>query len=324
MRPLPEFGIVRRMRWLRIQSLGHWLGHCTSWELMHVGNPHDPYDDPRVDRVPMPPPPNVMPRRKRQAQPTMLTMRSKRSRGSWPALVVLLVLGGAGLYAANALRSSRHELDALRSELAASKARTASADKVAMTAEAALLRSEKALDTRNAELALARETARENEQAASSLEGKLQALLDDGQGTVLKGADGRLTLQLVDRVLFESGKAELSKRGRRVLARVGLALAELEDKQVWVHGHTDDVPIQKANESFPSNWELSAMRALSVVHFFEDESGIEPKRLAAAAFGSHRPVSRRRKAKNRRIEIVLFPREVKLERGARLSMASGG
>jgi chemotaxis protein MotB len=98
------------------------------------------------------------------------------------------------------------------------------------------------------------------------------------------------------------------------MGRVGKALVEMKDKQVWVQGHTDNVPVREDNEKFSSNWELSAARALTVVHYLQEESGVNPRRLAAAAFGSHRPVSRKKKAKNRRIEIVLFPLEVKLRR----------
>jgi chemotaxis protein MotB len=58
---------------------------------------------------------------------------------------------------------------------------------------------------------------------------------------------------------------------------------------------------------FPTNWELSAARALTVVHYLQDEAKISPRRLAAVAFGQHRPASKV-KAKNRRIEIVLYPK----------------
>ncbi|MCP4448103.1 MAG: OmpA family protein [Myxococcales bacterium] len=163
---------------------------------------------------------------------------------------------------------------------------TTKADSEATAAKAEHLRSKES----QASLEAAQEAAKAEAKAASDLEGKLQALIEDGQGEALKGADGRLTLQLVGKVLFKSGEAELSKRGQRVMARVGRALKEMQDKQVWVRGHTDNVSVKKGKDRFPSNWELSALRALTVVHFLEDESKVDPKRLAAAAFGSHRPV----------------------------------
>ena len=81
------------------------------------------------------------------------------------------------------------------------------------------------------------------------------------------------------------------------------------DKQIWVQGHTDATPIRPsagAPPRFASNWELSSARALTVVHYLQDEAKVDPRRLAAVAFGEHRPAARA-KAKNRRIEIVLYP-----------------
>jgi chemotaxis protein MotB len=105
----------------------------------------------------------------------------------------------------------------------------------------------------------------------------------------------------------------------------------MSDKQIWVQGHTDDQPIvqppapktpplkkgQKPpaapaappGPKFATNWELSAARALTVVHYFQDTSKIDPSRLAALAFGQYRPVSSN-KAYNRRIEIVLYPKPI--------------
>lgn len=150
--------------------------------------------------------------------------------------------------------------------------------------------------------------------------------------------DGAVRVELVDKILFPVGEASLTPSGREVLAQVGAALKEIEDKQIWVQGHTDDSPIVvrkpkpadapskakgKADPKaakppeppatsdavlpFITNWELSAARALTVVHYLQDEAKVDPARLAAVAFGQYRPSSRS-KAKNRRIEIVLYPR----------------
>lgn len=146
------------------------------------------------------------------------------------------------------------------------------------------------------------------ETEAKSLETKLQKLLA-GQGEVTQNG-GAIKLEVVDKVLFSLGQSELSDRGKAVLGKVGAALAELPDKQIWVQGHTDDQPItpdKGVKPTFPSNWELASARALSVVHYLQDTAKIEPSRLAAVAFGQYRPLSRT-KAKNRRIEIVLYPK----------------
>jgi chemotaxis protein MotB len=185
---------------------------------------------------------------------------------------------------------------------------------------------------------------------AAALQAKLAEAV--GQSGEVTTADGAVKLELVDQILFPTGEADLSPNGRDLLAKVGAALRETGDKQIWVQGHTDDQPIyprkpkpeppaklaakgkklekpEKAGKvdpkakpdpkadartdtndavlSYVTNWELSAARALTVVHYLQDDAKIEPTRLAAVAFGQYRPVSRA-KAKNRRIEIVLYPR----------------
>jgi chemotaxis protein MotB len=172
---------------------------------------------------------------------------------------------------------------------------------------------------------------------ATALQAKLAAAV--GQNGEVTTADGAIKLELVDQILFPTGEAELTPHGKDVLGKVGAALKEIGDKQIWVQGHTDDQPIvprkprpaaaKKAKAGKPdprakvdpkakpdtndavlpfvTNWELSAARSLTVVHYLQDEAKLDPGRLAAVAFGQYRPVSRT-KAKNRRIEIVLYPR----------------
>jgi chemotaxis protein MotB len=175
---------------------------------------------------------------------------------------------------------------------------------------------------------------------AKALQDKLAEAV--GKAGEVTTADGAVRVELVDQILFPVGEADLNDSGRDVLAKVGAALKDV-DKQIWVQGHTDDQPIfvkkpkpepapktkvdPKAKTKAPppppaakgsklhdegvlpfiTNWELSAARALTVVHYLQDDAKIDPVRLAAVAFGQYRPVSRT-KAKNRRIEIVLYPR----------------
>jgi chemotaxis protein MotB len=172
-------------------------------------------------------------------------------------------------------------------------------------ARAHLVKTESALATSKlaAEQAIA-DKAKE----AKELEDRLAEVLV-GQGQVSQSG-GAIRLELVDKVLFAVGKSELTERGKQVLGKVGVALRDARDNQIWVQGHTDDLPITPARgvtPTFPSNWELAATRALTVVHYLQDVSRIEPQRLAAVAFGQYRPISRTR-AKNRRIEIVLYPK----------------
>ena len=231
---------------------------------------------------------------------------------------------------------------------------------------------EKQLADTKAELDKQKQEADELRSADAALKAKAdeaKALQDKlaeavGKAGEVTTADGAVKLELVDQILFPTGEADLTEGGREVLSKVGKALKDVEDKQIWVQGHTDDQPIivkkpraepakpepakpepakpakdpkaakdakpakdpkaakdakpakdpkEKKSEgsdavlAYVTNWELSAARALTVVHYLQDDAKIDPARLAAVAFGEYRPVSKNR-AKNRRIEIVLYPR----------------
>jgi chemotaxis protein MotB len=160
-----------------------------------------------------------------------------------------------------------------------------------------------------AEKAAAEKAIADKASEAKALEQKLAKVVA-GQGEVSESG-GAIRLEMVDKVLFPLGQSELSERGKQVLGKIGVALAEATDKQIWVQGHTDDQPItpdKGKTPTFPSNWELASARALSVVHYLQDVSKVDPSRLAAVAFGQYRPISKKSKAKNRRIEIVLYPK----------------
>jgi chemotaxis protein MotB len=122
---------------------------------------------------------------------------------------------------------------------------------------------------------------------------------------------GRLSVRMMDRLLFDSGSADISGGGAAVLAKVGPVLAGGKE-MIRVEGHTDDLPVGPGLKSmYFSNWELSAARAASVVRYLQYGQGIDPARLETVGLGGYRPLEsndtsagRRR---NRRVEIVLLP-----------------
>ena len=161
--------------------------------------------------------------------------------------------------------------------------------------------------------ALAKKRAKEvvkTSKKASDLEKKLRGSIQKSEGDIKADGD-RVTVNLVDKFLFKSGKSDLTPRGKRVIKKLGAVLKKAKDKQIFVQGHTDDVPIPKSNKNFSSNWELSAARAITVVQYLQDEVKISGKLLGAVAFSKYRPIDKRKRAKNRRIEIVLLPRSFK-------------
>ncbi len=125
---------------------------------------------------------------------------------------------------------------------------------------------------------------------------------------------GKLTVNLVDRILFDSGKAEIKGDGRKVLDKVGGILNTVQDKNIRIEGHTDNKPIAgDLLSKYPSNWELSTARATAVARYLQDHAKVDPARLVAAGYGEFHPVAPNdtpaNRALNRRIEIVLVPRE---------------
>jgi len=159
------------------------------------------------------------------------------------------------------------------------------------------------------------ELARQNEEV-TRLRGTYEALVEDletelaaGQIQIRQLAEG-LEVNVAEEILFPSGSAALEPGGRAVLKKVATELAKLPH-EIEVDGHSDNVPIRGAlTARYPTNWELAAARASSVVRLFE-EVGIQGTRLSAVSHAEHRPVapndSAESRAKNRRIEIRLRP-----------------
>jgi len=125
----------------------------------------------------------------------------------------------------------------------------------------------------------------------------------------------RLTINMVDRVLFDSGRADIKPAGLKVLKQVGDVLNKITDKQIRIEGHTDNVPIStKLQDKFKTNWELSTTRATSVVRYLIDQGGDQPQSLSAVGYADTHPIesndSEQGRSSNRRIEIVLYPKDL--------------
>lgn len=120
--------------------------------------------------------------------------------------------------------------------------------------------------------------------------------------------DGEMVLTMSSDVTFSSGKAELSKTGRAALTSVAKALTrEYPNAEYWIVGHTDTDPINKAK--FETNRDLSIARAMAVLHYLVEETGVPDEQCMVAGWSMYRPVSagsgKENKSKNRRVEIVV-------------------
>jgi chemotaxis protein MotB len=143
----------------------------------------------------------------------------------------------------------------------------------------------------------------------------LQDEIAKGNITIQQVRD-RLTINMVDRVLFDSGQAQVKPAGVKVLKQVGDVLNKITDKQIRIEGHTDNVPIStKLQNRFKTNWELSAARATTVVRYLIDQGGVDRQYLSAVGYADTHPLasndSEEGRSSNRRIEIVLYPKDLK-------------
>jgi chemotaxis protein MotB len=169
---------------------------------------------------------------------------------------------------------------------------------------------------------LAREisdTQKAREEKVREVSSTYEQLLEKMKGEIAKGQvtiselKGKLTVNMVDAILFDSGKAEVKREGLVVLGKVVEILKGVNDKAIRIEGHTDNVAINRSlAQRYPTNWELSAARAINVARYLEQQA-IAPDSLSAAAFGEFKPVADNAtvegRAKNRRIEIVLVPKD---------------
>ncbi|MFH2045403.1 MAG: OmpA family protein [Pseudomonadota bacterium] len=142
----------------------------------------------------------------------------------------------------------------------------------------------------------------------------MKSEVEEGNITITQLKD-KLKVNMVDEILFSSGETRITPQGIEVLRRVGEILLNVKDKAINVGGYTDNVPIGPGLKNrYPSNWELSAARATNVVRYLQETTGIDPTLLSATGYGEYNPIASNEtpegQSKNRRIEILLVPKEI--------------
>lgn len=124
---------------------------------------------------------------------------------------------------------------------------------------------------------------------------------------VLKGV---VYISLADNMLFKSGSYEVNSRAMETLSKIAKIIKDYGDYDVLVEGNTDDVPISRTN--IRNNWDLSALRASSIVQVLQKDFGVNPSRLSAAGRGEYNPLSDNSselgRQRNRRTEIIITPK----------------
>ena len=121
----------------------------------------------------------------------------------------------------------------------------------------------------------------------------------------------KVYVSLTEQLLFKSGSKTVDKKGVEALKKLAGALKGNDDLGVLVEGHTDNVPMSSSANGIKDNWDLSVLRATSIVRILTEE-GVDPKNVSASGRGEYIPVdtadTKEARRKNRRIEIILTPK----------------
>lgn len=133
---------------------------------------------------------------------------------------------------------------------------------------------------------------------------------DELRDVDIKVLKGVVYISLSDNMLYKSGSYEISDRAMETLSKIAKIIKDYGDYDVLVEGNTDDVPISRPN--IRNNWDLSALRASSVVQVLQNDFGVNPSRLTAGGRGEYNPIAENStetgRARNRRTEIIVTPK----------------
>jgi len=168
------------------------------------------------------------------------------------------------------------------------------------------------LEARNARLMEMEEMLSQKDAILDDLRTKVaDALLGfEGQGLTVTRRGGKVYVSLEEQLLFQTGSTVVDPNGVRALRQLAVVLANNPDIDIMIEGHTDDVPFRRGS-SIKDNWDLSVLRATSIVRILLDAANIDPTRITVAGRGEYLPVdpadNAEARRKNRRTEIILSP-----------------
>jgi chemotaxis protein MotB len=169
------------------------------------------------------------------------------------------------------------------------------------------------LKKREARVAELEAVLRKKDEATNELKKKISDALTgfEGKGLTITQKNGKVYVSMDESLLFASGSTTVEAKGVEALKKVAKVLEQNSDINILIEGHTDDVPMAGKGD-IKDNWDLSVMRATSIVKIITKNSSVDPKRLTAAGRGEHFPIEAAKTAdarkKNRRTEIILTPK----------------
>lgn len=178
---------------------------------------------------------------------------------------------------------------------------------------ASLEKKQSTLDTKNQRIKSLKEKRQQRVQSLKDQNQSLENQLEEVKEASTRREDNNLIITVDSRILFDLGEHTLRNDARRTLRQIADVLSDYENRPIAVEGHTDTVPVLSGSQ-FPTNWHLSAARAVSVVQYLTNDQDLQPDRLRAVGYGEHDPIkpnnSEENRRLNRRVEIVLYPPEV--------------
>jgi len=202
---------------------------------------------------------------------------------------------------------SAKETAALQSELKIKNLKLQEKEDALLSLEKELKEKERMLSEREKRVNELEEMLRKKEDGIRALKERVARALKgfEGQGLTVEQKNGRIYVSLEEKLLFTSASTVVQQAGKKALIELGKVLENEKELEIIVEGHTDADRLSSST-SPKNNWELSVLRATSVVEIILANSGVAPTQLMAAGRGEFYPISEV-KAKNRRIEVIISP-----------------
>ncbi len=209
----------------------------------------------------------------------------------------------------NKLRlSGAKDVADLSAELEARRIELQKKEDALLKKEADLAEQQALITEQQEELKHLQKIIKEQEEATRLLKEKVTNALKnfESQGLTVEERNGKIYVSLEAKLLFASGSTVVEPNGKKALIELATVLENEKELEIIVEGHTDTDPMNSSRHP-KNNWELSVLRATSVIEIMIDNSGMDPKQLMAAGRSEYHPVDPNNKAKNRRIEIIISP-----------------
>lgn len=210
--------------------------------------------------------------------------------------------------------STKYGYDELVAELEAVKSRNATLEEEYAALQAKMDEADSDDQTAQLKAMLA-----ERDQILDQIRAELTSAVGhlEGKGLTLTQRNGKIYVQMEDKLLFESGKYNITKEGKNTVRNIGNVLSKTNNIEIIIEGHTDNKGLLKKKDAqIVDNWDLSCKRATEVVRVLAATQGINPKRITASGKGQYMPMGNNQnetgRAQNRRTEIILTPQMDKL------------